>query len=65
MGKKPTLHRVAQLAQVSPATVSRVAAGNTAVDPAIRERVLRAVTIPTRLQIRQSVASLTEHKQAV
>jgi LacI family transcriptional regulator len=42
MGKKPTLHRVAQLAQVSPATVSRVAAGNTAVDPKIRDRVLHA-----------------------
>ncbi len=41
MGKKPTLHHLAQLAQVSPATVSRVAAGNTSVDPAIRERVLR------------------------
>lgn len=42
MSKKPTLNRVAQLAKVSPATVSRVAAGNSAVDPAIRERVLRA-----------------------
>ena len=41
MGKKPTLHRVALLAKVSPATVSRIAAGNTAVDPAIRDRVLR------------------------
>lgn len=41
MGKKPTFQRVAQLAKVSPATVSRVAAGNTAVDAAIRDRVLR------------------------
>jgi LacI family transcriptional regulator len=42
MAKKPTLHRVALLAKVSPATVSRVAAGNTAVDAAIRDRVVRA-----------------------
>lgn len=42
MAKKPTLHRVSQLAKVSPATVSRVAAGNPAVDAAIRDRVLRA-----------------------
>lgn len=42
MSKKPTLHRVSQLAKVSPATVSRVAAGNPAVDAAIRDRVLRA-----------------------
>jgi LacI family transcriptional regulator len=42
MSKKPTFHRVSQLAKVSPATVSRVAAGNTAVDPAIRDRVIRA-----------------------
>ena len=42
MGKKPTLHRVALLAKVSPATVTRVAAGTTAVDPAIRDRVLHA-----------------------
>jgi LacI family transcriptional regulator len=42
MGKKPTLHRVALLAKVSPATVSRVAAGNKAVDADIRDRVLRA-----------------------
>jgi LacI family transcriptional regulator len=42
MSKKPTFHRVALLAKVSPATVSRVAAGNTAVDSAIRDRVLRA-----------------------
>jgi DNA-binding LacI/PurR family transcriptional regulator len=41
MAKKPTLHRIAELAKVSPATVTRVAAGNTAVDPAMRDRVLR------------------------
>lgn len=39
MNKKPTLHMVAKLAKVSPATVTRVAAGNTAVDAEIRERV--------------------------
>jgi DNA-binding LacI/PurR family transcriptional regulator len=42
MDKKVTLHRVAKLAKVSPATVTRVAAGNRAVDAEIRERVLRA-----------------------
>jgi DNA-binding LacI/PurR family transcriptional regulator len=42
MSKKPTLHQVARAAKVSPATVSRVAAGNRAVDPAIRDRVHRA-----------------------
>ena len=42
MTKKPTLHRVAKLAGVSPATVTRVAAGNRAVDADIRDRVYRA-----------------------
>lgn len=42
MSKKPTLHRVSQLAKVSAATVSRVAAGNPSVDPVIRDRVFRA-----------------------
>src|SRR5688500_20324989 len=41
MSKKPTLHQVARAAKVSPATVSRVAAGNRAVDPEIRDRVHR------------------------
>jgi DNA-binding LacI/PurR family transcriptional regulator len=42
MNKKPTLHMVAKLAKVSPATVTRVAAGNRAVDAAIRDQVYRA-----------------------
>jgi DNA-binding LacI/PurR family transcriptional regulator len=37
--RKPTLHDLAREAKLSPATVSRVAAGNPTVDPAIRERV--------------------------
>jgi LacI family transcriptional regulator len=42
MSNKPTLHRVALLAKVSPATVSRVGAGNNNVDPAIVDRVRQA-----------------------
>jgi DNA-binding LacI/PurR family transcriptional regulator len=42
MSKKPTLHMVAKLAKVSPATVTRVAAGNRAVDAGIRDQVYRA-----------------------
>jgi len=39
MSKKITFHDLARVAKVSPATVSRVAAGNPTVDPAIRRRV--------------------------
>src|SRR5580658_142755 len=39
MAKKVTLFGVARAARVSPATVSRVVAGNPTVDPAIRDRV--------------------------
>lgn len=42
MGKKSTYHELAKLAKVSPATVSRVAAGKRNVDPAIKERVHHA-----------------------
>ncbi len=42
MGLKPTLHDVARMANVSPATVSRVAAGNCSVAAGIRERVHEA-----------------------
>ncbi len=39
---KATYLSVAKLAKVSPATVSRVAGGNTTVAPALREKILRA-----------------------
>ncbi len=42
MRKKSTFNELAKLAQVSQATVSRVAAGRSSVDPAIKERVQRA-----------------------
>lgn len=42
MAKKLTLHELARIAKVSPATVSRVVAGNPSVDPAIRQQVLKA-----------------------
>jgi DNA-binding LacI/PurR family transcriptional regulator len=42
MAKSPSLHDVARLAKVSPATVSRVVASNPSVDPAIRREVFRA-----------------------
>ena len=42
MPRKPTFNRVAKLARVSPATVTRLAAGNRGVDPAIRQRVEKA-----------------------
>lgn len=41
MAKKLTLHELARTAKVSPATVSRVVAGNPSVDPAIRQQVLK------------------------
>lgn len=40
---KITVRRVAELAGVSPATVSRVSRGSTQVDPVLRERVLRVI----------------------
>ena len=42
MAKKITLHDLARAAKVSPATVSRVVAGNPSVDPAIRMHVRKA-----------------------
>ena len=42
MAKNPTFHKLAMLAEVSPATVSRVAAGKPNVDPKIQERVRKA-----------------------
>jgi len=42
MGKKPTFYALAKLAEVSPATVSRVAAGRQNIDPVIQERVRQA-----------------------
>jgi DNA-binding LacI/PurR family transcriptional regulator len=42
MAKKRTLHDLALAAKVSPATVSRIVAGNPTVDPAIRNRVRTA-----------------------
>lgn len=39
MAKKTTLHSLAQAAKVSPATVSRIVAGNPTVDPEIRMHV--------------------------
>ncbi len=42
MAKKITFSELARFAKVSPATVSRVAAGNPKVDPKIRDRVRRA-----------------------
>ena len=42
MAKKTTLHQLAHAAKVSPATVSRVVAGNPRVDPTIRNQVRRA-----------------------
>jgi DNA-binding LacI/PurR family transcriptional regulator len=42
MRSKPSLRDLAKLANVSAATVSRVARGQTTVDPAIRERVRKA-----------------------
>jgi DNA-binding LacI/PurR family transcriptional regulator len=42
MGKKTTLHDLARAAKVSPATVSRVVAGNPSVDPVIRNQVRKA-----------------------
>lgn len=42
MAKKHTLHDLAIAAKVSPATVSRVVAGNPSVDPAIRQLVRKA-----------------------
>lgn len=42
MPKKTTLKDLAQIANVSPATVSRVVDGNPSVDPAIRKAVLKA-----------------------
>jgi LacI family transcriptional regulator len=44
MNKKSTFSRLAKVARVSAATVSRLAAGNRSVDPAIRARVERAAT---------------------
>ncbi len=41
MKKKPSFNQLAKAANVSPATVSRVAKGQTNVDPAIRARVYR------------------------
>jgi LacI family transcriptional regulator len=38
-----TVRRVAELAGVSPATVSRVSRGSTQVDPVLRDRVLRVI----------------------
>jgi LacI family transcriptional regulator len=38
-----TVRRVAELAGVSPATVSRVSRGSTQVDPVLRERVLKVI----------------------
>src|SRR3954468_9776080 len=42
MVKRLTLHDLARAAKVSPATVSRVVAGNPTVDPAIRNQVRKA-----------------------
>jgi LacI family transcriptional regulator, galactose operon repressor len=42
MPKKTTLKDLARIANVSPATVSRVVVGNPSVDPAIRNAVLKA-----------------------
>ncbi|MDP3073644.1 MAG: LacI family DNA-binding transcriptional regulator [Opitutaceae bacterium] len=42
MAKKPRLRDLARAANVSPATVSRVVAGNPSVDPAMRRQVERA-----------------------
>lgn len=42
MGKKSTFYELAKLAEVSPATVSRVAAGKQNIDPVIQERVRQA-----------------------
>lgn len=42
MAKSPTLRDLAHAAKVSPSTISRVVAGNSSVDPAIRLHVLRA-----------------------
>lgn len=38
-----TLRRVAEIAGVSPATVSRVSRGTTPVSPEVRDRVLRVI----------------------
>src|ERR1700722_1171765 len=44
MGKKLTLHDVADLAGVSPSTVSRIARGSARVSPEVRVRVLNAAS---------------------
>jgi len=58
MSKSPSLRDLARAANVSPATISRVVAGNPSVDPAIRLQVQRAAkTLGINLDAKRKVQS--------